>query len=177
MILKYCTRTVISEEKDECVSVDELKAHALIVHDMYDQQLLAVIKAAITSIETDTNVSLRQITVQENYIAQAGDVAFLGSGNVQVDYVTVLGTNEQLVKGKHFTVHKNKITFLETVQEVVIQYIAGYKYNNVPPDIRYAVLMRSAALFQTRSDLTSENLKLAARCSDNLVSKYRQLRR
>lgn len=178
MQIKYTDRIILDEEKDNCVSVDEFKAHALIVHDMYDAQVQYIIRAAIKSIETDINVRLRRITVQEHYFPQNGDYAYLRDGNVKVDYVVQVGQQEQLVRNVHFTVHKNKITFIDVPAsaEIIVRYLAGYEYAKVPDDIRYAVFMRGTSLFQTRSDLTSENLKLAARCSDNLIAKYKHNR-
>lgn len=179
MIIKFIDRIILDEEKDECVNVDELKAHALIMHDMYDAQIVSVVKAAITSVENDTNVKLRRVTVQETFAPKNGDTAYLRDGQVKVDYVTVDGSQEQLQRNVHYKVSNNRLDFIDVPLDsvVVVRYIAGYECSKVPADIRYSVLMRAAAMFQTRSDLTSENLKLTARCSDNLIARYKQLRR
>ncbi len=179
LISEIITKTDYELSASPCTTIDDLKNHLGIVHDLNDYSLNTALNAAFSYSEKFMARKLQRHLIQaELLVPKEGGVYFMKYGNTELQYITT-ENGVRLENLKDFIQVGHKITFRasKTSQKVVIQYNCGFStqrgVNQVPSDIIIGILMYAGALYQTKTDLTSESLKRSAICSENLFSPYR----
>ncbi|WP_323968879.1 hypothetical protein [Aeromonas veronii] len=166
-------------ETEQCTNIDELKNKVQIVHALTDEDLIRSLKAAFSYAEKFMQRKLQRhtIQVQVHLPAYTDGTMYMRWGNCVLEYITV--GSERLEHIKDYKVQRNKIQ-IEPAQcdrVITIQYSCGFStargQHQIPDEVIQGILMFAGALHQTKTDLTSESLKRAAICSENLLTPYR----
>lgn len=166
-------------ETEQCTNIDELKNKVQIVHALTDEDLIRSLKAAFSYAEKFMSRKLQRhtIQVQVHLPAYTDGTMYMRWGNCELEYITVSG--ERLAHIKDYKVQRNKLQIEPASydRELVIQYSCGFStargQHQIPDEVIQGILMFAGALHQTKTDLTSESLKRAAICSENLLTPYR----
>lgn len=170
-------------ETEQCTNIDELKNKVQIVHALTDEDLIRSLKAAFSYAEKFMSRKLQRhtIQVQVHLPAYTDGTMYMRWGNCVLEYITVSTENgtERLEYIKDYKVQRNKIK-IEPAQcdrVITVQYSCGFStargQHQIPDEVIQGILMFAGALHQTKTDLTSESLKRAAICSENLLTPYR----
>jgi uncharacterized phiE125 gp8 family phage protein len=152
---------IVEEPRALAVSIKKVKSFLRIDHSADDQELCAFIRAATSSIEQDLRRSLITKTILKQTCVHAPRNGYV---TVQLPFPPLLSI--EFVEERHglaykpctqYLIGQNKMTPCITMQKesglVRVQYKAGYgsKAVHVPPDIRHAILIMVADMYENRS--------------------------
>lgn len=167
-------------EVEQCTNVDELKRRINRFDNFSDIDIQMSLQGAFSYAEKFMGRKLQRHTVQVQVYIPRGEFStfFMRFGQTQLEYITSKD-GERLEIIKDYIPQGNKIQFRPSNDDrtLTIQYSCGYSVlrgpNKIPDDIVIAILMRGGAMFQVKTDVTSEALKRAVICSDDLFKQYR----
>ncbi|MDD9223473.1 hypothetical protein PVL96_00295 [Aeromonas hydrophila] len=180
MKLLVLSESIQKLETEQCTNVDELKGRLNIVHDLMDFDLSMSLSASFSYAERFMARKLQRHLIQtELLIPRNMEVSyFMKYGQCDLQYITIEdGTRLELLKDYH--VRGNRIVFMPRNQEckVTVQYNCGFCIqrckDQVPSDVIIGILMYAGALHQVKTNVTSEYLKRAVICSEDLFNPYR----
>ncbi|MCS3766167.1 hypothetical protein HNP12_000206 [Aeromonas hydrophila] len=175
---------VISEsiqklETEQCTNIDELKNKVQIVHTLTDEDLTRSLRSAFSYAEKFLHRKLQRHLVQIQIHLPKGEegILYMRWGNSVLDYVTTHDVRLEHIKD--YKVQRNKVQIMPAQEDriLTLQYTCGFStargQHQIPDEVIQGILMFAGALHQTKTDLTTEPLKRAAICSENLLMPYR----
>lgn len=151
------------------VTLDELKVHLRMTTSEFDSDLDVKLHAAINSSEN----FIRRILTTSTFTLTRLFANIITLDDVPVNSVTSVKVDDMTLTDDNWSYNDNTITINDDVtgSEIEIIYTAGD--SQLPYDIKAAILLQAAALFNNPID-SVENLPKA---STNLLRPYRKWRR
>lgn len=158
---------VVEAPTIEPISVDDVKAHAIIGHSLDDALLSVLISAARAHGEGITGRRLAPTTLEVIFDAFPSEIRLPGAPITEltsVKYIDVDGVEQALdpseyeadtegIKGRIIPVTSWPSISATKLNSVRVQYVAGYTPETIPADIRLWLLVRVATLYSQRETM------------------------
>uniref|UniRef100_UPI0040482875 head-tail connector protein n=1 Tax=Shewanella sp. TaxID=50422 RepID=UPI0040482875 len=133
------------------VDLFEAKQHLMIDHDLDDDYLISLIQAATAIAENQTN---RKLTLHETtmFLDKAYGTVHLPYGNTKIK--TIRAKGELLDSISDYISGSNLVVFRKPAIDVEIVFLCGYTVDSCPADIKAAIKLLVATMYESRLDIT-----------------------
>lgn len=152
------------------VDLFEAKQHLMIDHSLDDAYIASLIQAAVSIAENITNrkLTLHQV---EMLFDRLSNTLHLPFGNV--NNLNITSTNG-ILRSPSYIVGIDKVVFQKEEFNVQLSFNCGYTPKTCPSDIKIALLLLVATLYESRLDVTFGVQQFKAHLSSTtILNKYR----
>jgi hypothetical protein len=153
------------------VDLFEAKQHLMLDHDLDDLYIISLIQAATAIAENHTN---RKLTLHESTLLldTAYGTVHLPYGNTKIK--TIRAKGELLDNISDYISGTNLVVFRKPAIDVEIVFECGFTVDSCPADIKAAIKLLVATMYESRMDITFGVQQFKAHLSSNtILSKHK----
>ena len=140
--MTYTTYQILSIEKQNLLSLEEVKSYLRIIEDYDDKLLIELTLSAICSAEKFTRLSLltRNIEVKSH-----GDTKSITLPLVPVIKVNNISNSERMLKKEEYGLFAENIKFSNNNKDITVSYTSGIQ--NIESDLKQGILIHVASMY------------------------------
>jgi len=135
---------------DNPVDLKQAKDHLFINHDEDDQYIQDLIEASISHAEGLTNRKLSAYEITEVIPELSGNRHLKYGNNSDIQ----IRSANTLIDSSKYQVGIDQLLIQSTIKNVTLTYRCGYSSTDCPMDIKAAILLLVATLYESRADVS-----------------------
>lgn len=148
------------------VDLFEAKQHLIIDHDLDDEYIVSLIKAAVSIAENHTSRKLTSHQVQM-FNDNAFGVIHFPYGNIS--NITITAQRSLLQPPTDYVTGIDRVVLRKRVTDVEFNFLCGFTVETCPADIKHAILMLVGTMYESRLDISHGVQQFKAHLSSTTI--------